>query len=99
MKRSTGRADSNGAEIFEGDIITSYHFTDYHGVDRYLEHRVIWSSRFAAWWCINLENEIDHGLEERHTGNTFLYVMLNEPAAKSVDGPEGVNKAMRRTKQ
>jgi len=99
MKRSTGRADSNDVEISEGDIITSYHFTDYHGVDRYLEHRVIWSSKFAAWWCINLDNEFDYGLEVSHTGNTFLYILLNQPAANSVEGPEGINKAMRRIQQ
>jgi len=94
MKRSTTRTDSNGIEIFEGDIITTYHFTDAEGKDRYIEHKVVWSHKYAAWWCINLENEALYGLEEEHTGDTFLYVLLKQPVPNSVKGPLGVVKAM-----
>lgn len=52
----TGIKDCDGAKIFDGDILSSYHFTDNNRVDHFIEHIVAWSEKFNGWFALHKES-------------------------------------------
>lgn len=52
----TGLKDCNGVKIFEGDVLSCYHFTDDNGVDHFIEHIVSWSGKFHGWFALNKDS-------------------------------------------
>lgn len=47
----TGIKDSEGVEIFEGDILESFHFVDRESKTHHLKHTVEWSDKYSGWFC------------------------------------------------
>mgnify|MGYP005997147845 CR=1 FL=1 len=56
VDRFTGLQDSKGSDIYENDVLQSYHFTDSKGKDNYINHIVKWSDRFNGWFALNAES-------------------------------------------
>ncbi len=55
LTQFTGKLDSEGSEVYEGDIIQTYHFTDSAGKDQYIYHVIEWSDKFSGWFALNCE--------------------------------------------
>lgn len=65
-RQFTGITDKNGVDVFQEDIIKTYHFTD--GATRkkhYLYHTVKWSKKFHGWFLLNCSsmNENDGSIQ------------------------------------
>ena len=76
----TGFKDSKGNDIYENDILQSYHFTDTEGVDHFINHAVKWSDRFNGWFALNAEsmNEDDGSIQ------LFTYKRANKHSMKVI---------------
>ena len=74
----TGKTDKNGVDIYEKDIIRTYHFTDrVTRKDEYLYHVVTWSERFHGWFMLSCSSM------DENDGSIQLFVHLR--ANKSIE--------------
>lgn len=70
------------ANLFEGDLMRSYHFTD-SGVDQYLYHVIRWSDKYLCWYAMSRDNK---ETECGYHGNPQLFVYLKNAIKMEVTG-------------
>lgn len=76
--------DSQGNKIFAslsesgkgGDIVESYHYTDYKNKEHKLKHIAKWSNKYNSMLFAN-ENSISIDDTGNGTGNVFIWTMKN----------------------
>jgi uncharacterized phage protein (TIGR01671 family) len=76
----TGLKDNNGVEeLYQNDIVKSFHFKDASNKKHYLYHVVTWSYKYMCWFAVNLENYKNDIMSEDEHGNVMLWVLLKQP--------------------
>ena len=73
-----------GTEIFNGDILRSFHFKDKHGKKHYLYHQVRWSPTYLSW-MVCAKGEQDKP-EDNRQGSPPLWVYLKNSLEVEVIG-------------
>ncbi len=72
LMQYTGVEDSYGKDVFEGDILKTFHFSN-GKKNNYLYHTVIWSEKFTGWQCVAIGQT-----GEEHNGNPQLFVYAKQ---------------------
>ena len=83
----TGKDDMNGCKIFDGDIISTFHFTS-NGKDYCLKHIVKWDESKHAFIAVSgASKNLETG-----NGTCFLYINLKQQSPQVIgnihDNPE-----------
>ena len=71
--QGTGR-EINGIEIYQGDILKSFHFTDRKKKKHYLYHTVVWNERRSSWYVCAAGEENEP--EDERQGSPILWTYL-----------------------
>ena len=72
----------NKKELWEGDIIQSYSFTDYRGKKYYNYHEVKWHDRCKCFYAMNIKRKSD-GIGE---GNVPLWSYMEKDNQQEIIG-------------
>lgn len=64
-------------ELYQHDILKSFHFKDGYGKNHYLYHVIEWSNKYSCWMAISKSHFVNGALDSRD-GNVQLWVLMKQ---------------------